>query len=268
MINEDKLKSKIEGLKSNLIHGACSSQIAMETRCKEEAYNEVLAIIGSMQEEHKLKPKFQEGNKIVYVGERKELDTDEHTILYVYDDMYVTTWGKKIPFKFQDDYQLVEEPVSIWHDASEKPNIKEKGNIFVITSLNGEYIGSRYYNHNDVTITFGNYDKWAYLNDLLNLSNVERTVKDWKEMPVSKDLEVELKNYLNSDGYINTLGISGYLLVARHFANWQKNKMMEDAVDGEVGYWNQRGLSVNMDLPRTLEEDDKVKLIIIKEDKV
>lgn len=89
-----------------------------------------------------------------------------------------------------------------------------------------------------------------------------------KEEPVSEDLEVELKNYLNSDEYINTLGVSGYLLIARHFANWQKNKMMEDAVDGEVGYWNQRGLSVNMDLPRTLKEDDKVKLVIIKEDKV
>lgn len=51
MIDEDKLKSKIEGLKSNLIHGACSSQIAMETCCKEEAYNEVLTVINSMQEE-------------------------------------------------------------------------------------------------------------------------------------------------------------------------------------------------------------------------
>lgn len=51
MIDEDKLKSKIEGLKSNLIHGACSSQIAMETCCKEEAYNEVLAILDAMQEE-------------------------------------------------------------------------------------------------------------------------------------------------------------------------------------------------------------------------
>lgn len=79
---------------------------------KRNLCNELLLFIDSLQEEHKLKPKFQEGNKIVYVGERKELDTDEHTILYVYDDMYVTTWGKKIPFKFQDDYQLVEEPVS------------------------------------------------------------------------------------------------------------------------------------------------------------
>ena len=33
------------------MYGACSSQIAMETRCKEEAYNEVLAILDAMQEE-------------------------------------------------------------------------------------------------------------------------------------------------------------------------------------------------------------------------
>lgn len=74
--------------------------------------DDILIYIDSMQEEHKLKPKFQKGNKIVYVGERKEPDTEEHTILYVYDDMYATTWGKMIPFKFQDDYQLVEDPVS------------------------------------------------------------------------------------------------------------------------------------------------------------
>lgn len=48
-------------------------------------------------------------------------------------------------------------------------------------------------------------------------------------------------------------------------ANWQKEQMMAKAVDGEVGYWNIRGLSVNMELPRKFEEGDKVKLIIIKE---
>jgi hypothetical protein len=46
-----KIRQEVEKLKSNLIHGACSSQVAMETRCKEEAYNEVLAILDSMQEE-------------------------------------------------------------------------------------------------------------------------------------------------------------------------------------------------------------------------
>lgn len=46
-----KIREEVERLKSNLIHGACASQIAMETRCKEEAYDEVLAILDSMQEE-------------------------------------------------------------------------------------------------------------------------------------------------------------------------------------------------------------------------
>ena len=39
---------EIEKLKSQLIRGACSSQIAMETACKEEAYNEVLDILKSV----------------------------------------------------------------------------------------------------------------------------------------------------------------------------------------------------------------------------
>ena len=46
-----KVRDEIEKLKSQLLRGACSSQIAMETRCKEEAYNEVLAILDSLQEE-------------------------------------------------------------------------------------------------------------------------------------------------------------------------------------------------------------------------
>ena len=46
-----KIREKVERLKSQLLRGACSSQIAMEIRCKEEAYNEMLAIIDSLQEE-------------------------------------------------------------------------------------------------------------------------------------------------------------------------------------------------------------------------
>lgn len=51
MTDKEKFRKEVEKLKSNLIYGACSSQIAMETICKEEAYNEVLAILDSMQEE-------------------------------------------------------------------------------------------------------------------------------------------------------------------------------------------------------------------------
>ncbi len=46
-----KIREDVERLKSQLLRGACSSQIAIETRCKEEAYNEVLAILDTMQEE-------------------------------------------------------------------------------------------------------------------------------------------------------------------------------------------------------------------------
>jgi hypothetical protein len=46
-----KIREEVERLKSQLLRGACSSQIAMETRCKEEAYNEVLAILDTVQEE-------------------------------------------------------------------------------------------------------------------------------------------------------------------------------------------------------------------------
>lgn len=49
-------------------------------------------------------------------------------------------------------------------------------------------------------------------------------------------------------------------------ANWQREQMMAKAVDGEIGYWNIRGLSVNMELPSKYKEGDKVKLIIVKED--
>ena len=46
-----KIRKEVKNLKFKLMYGACSSQIAMETRCKEEAYNEVLAILDTMQEE-------------------------------------------------------------------------------------------------------------------------------------------------------------------------------------------------------------------------
>ena len=45
-----------------------------------------------------------------------------------------------------------------------------------------------------------------------------------------------------------------------------EQQMMAKAIDGEVGYWNLRGLSINTDLPRSVSEGDNVKIIVIKED--
>lgn len=46
-----RLKAEIERLKDQLIRGACAAQIEMETNCKDEAYNEVLAFLDSLQQE-------------------------------------------------------------------------------------------------------------------------------------------------------------------------------------------------------------------------
>lgn len=152
MTDKEKIRQEVEKLKSNLIHGACSSQVAMETRCKEEAYNEVLAILDTMQEESVSKQK---------------------------------------------------------------------------------------------------------------LSNNQRTGKIGKK-PVSEDLENAAVEWFNSVKYKSDLSgtpINAFMAGAK----WQKEHLMKDAVDGEIGYWNLRWLSVNADLPRTVAEGDKVKVILIKE---
>lgn len=47
-----EIREEVEKLKSQLLRGACSSQIAMETRCKEEAYDEVLARLDTIRLDH------------------------------------------------------------------------------------------------------------------------------------------------------------------------------------------------------------------------
>ena len=67
-----------------------------------------------------------------------------------------------------------------------------------------------------------------------------------------------------------------YLSDNRHFLKcYEQGKvdmrveMMKDAVEGEIGYWNQRGLSIRLD--KSLERlgydmDTKVKILIVKND--
>ena len=49
LIDKAAVVAEVENLRSNLIYGACASQIAMETRCKEEAYNEVFSFIDTLE---------------------------------------------------------------------------------------------------------------------------------------------------------------------------------------------------------------------------
>lgn len=50
-IDAEKIRAEIERRKGQLIRGACAAQIEMETNCKDEAYNEVLAFLDTMEEE-------------------------------------------------------------------------------------------------------------------------------------------------------------------------------------------------------------------------
>jgi hypothetical protein len=47
----EKIKAEIERLKKSLPWGSCASQLSMECNCKNEAYNEILSYIDSLEEE-------------------------------------------------------------------------------------------------------------------------------------------------------------------------------------------------------------------------
>ena len=49
LIDKDALVAEIEKLKGQLLYGSCSSQISMQTYCKEEAYNEVLSCLDTLE---------------------------------------------------------------------------------------------------------------------------------------------------------------------------------------------------------------------------
>jgi len=51
MTQIEKIKAEIERLKESLPWGSCASQISMECNCKNEAYNEVLSYIDSLEED-------------------------------------------------------------------------------------------------------------------------------------------------------------------------------------------------------------------------
>lgn len=75
-----KIREAVEKLKSNLVYGACSSQVAMETLCKEEAYNEVLAILDTMQEE----PVSEELEKAAVEAFKQIVDSDKNSFLEIF----------------------------------------------------------------------------------------------------------------------------------------------------------------------------------------
>jgi hypothetical protein len=115
--------------------------------------------------------------------------------------------------------------------------------------------------------------RYNKLNTMLDNTLSKETKESWNkrlgEEPVSEDLEEELSAYVNSEEYLNNIGTSGLLLIARHFADWQKQQMMKEAVSGHVGQTINgmlRALSDETFGDMGFTAGDKVKLIIIKEE--
>lgn len=77
-----------------------------------------------------------------------------------------------------------------------------------------------------------------------------------QEEPISEDLERAIDAYLATyfGGEKEKQDWPFLKKMAIHFAEWQKEQLMTKAIDGEVGYWNLRGLSINTDLPRSVSE--------------
>ena len=103
------------------------------------------------------------------------------------------------------------------------------------------------------------YERGAYE----AICTIEDFINSLQAEPVSDDL-MEAANGYAFDLDTGDLNTNRDTFIAG--ANWQKEQMIAKAIDGEVGYWTIRGLFVNMEMPSELEEGDKVKLVIVKED--
>lgn len=89
------------------------------------------------------------------------------------------------------------------------------------------------------------------------------------EEKLSEDLNDEIKKFIEEYGYERDEDKLLIAIVARHFAEWQKEQMMKDAVEGEIQMRYSGSLCAKT--IRVINEDkfklgDKVKIIIVKED--
>ena len=98
-----------------------------------------------------------------------------------------------------------------------------------------------------------------------------------QEEPVSEDLEEEIEQYCLHHGYLDSFKDCSYTFneqvgdIARYFANWQKEHLMKDAIDGEVlenydGKVLEYDDSIFDEKLSNYKVFDKVKVVVIKVD--
>jgi hypothetical protein len=234
MTEKEKIREEIEKLKSQLLRGACSSQIAMETRCKEEAYNEVLAILDTTQEE----PKFKIGDVIRFKGnEILEEEEKTHKIVGYDNELYIFDDGTTDLFCEQELYELVKEPVS--------EDLEEASKNYALNNTPWDDC------KDEIQESFKAGAKWQKAKD-------ESTTED-------------LGEYINElSKQFPEVSFAKLSRIAVRVAKWQKKQMMAKAVDGYVIKDVEEGngdflLSADY-LPKTmgLKDQQRVKVIVIK----
>ena len=167
----------------------------------------------------------------------------------------------------QTSIDLQEEPVSkVWHDANEEQPEEYRTVVVWNPSIMAGEVLTRC-----AEVYKGRI--WAYIEDLLNLSNVERTVKDWKE-PASEDLEQTSKEYaLNNTPYDDCAEEMQEAFKAG--AKWKKEQLMSEAIEGDItfDYYGDDDKTYGCIAHNSfcledfgLKDRDKVKVIVIKED--
>lgn len=97
-------------------------------------------------------------------------------------------------------------------------------------------------------------------------------IDSMQEEPISEDFEEEFErawlDYLETKPFRYSYDKDRLKEIAHRFANWQKQKMMKNAVSGHIGQTVNgilRVLSDEVDDELGFEAGDKVKVIIIKE---
>lgn len=176
--------------------------------------------------------------------------------------------------EFIDSLQEESES-SVWHDMSE--DAENGRNIIIIDPKDfyGAVLrkgGSQLKNHNKER-----YVKWAYIDDVINLSNVERTTKDLKEETVNEELEDFAKRQADEfaereyevDSYDRGYLSKGYYWGCKAGAQWQKEQMMAKAVDVTIAipYPRLDGVYTQLvDSKEALPFGDNIKVLVIKED--
>ena len=106
------------------------------------------------------------------------------------------------------------------------------------------------------------------------INALQEKIKSMQGEPANDDFEKEMNDFfltmqVQDNEYINE---DTFRSIARHFAEWQKQQMMKDAVEAtlyfdygdKTGFY---GMVELHDIPmKDMEDGDKVKVLVIKEE--